>query len=165
MGVSDPLCCELYNFLRSLEFQMRAYVAKVWRHNQCSGNLRSTGCYILSTGRRTDNGTLHNQSWMNYLESATMSQSAECGATVVPKWYARLRKHDTVWVVAARMRFYPWLETQWKLVADELYVTWRTIPKGLDISSSRLWRRGEGTSWIGPLSQPCTSPRREHVMS
>ena len=115
--------------------------------------------------------SLHREAdWQRYLtqpimdgttwkESATMSQSAECGATVVPKWYARLRKHDTVWVVAARMRFYPWLETQWKLVADELHVTWRTIPKGLDISSSRLWRRGEGTSWIGPLSQPCTSPR------
>jgi len=44
-------------------------------------------------------------------------------------------------------------------VVDELYVTWRTILKGLDIRASRLWRRGEGTSWIGPLSQPCTSPR------
>jgi len=35
-----------------------------------------------------------------------MSQSAECGATVVPEWYASHPKHDTVWVVAARMRFY-----------------------------------------------------------
>jgi len=88
-----------------------------------------------------------------------MSQSAECGATVVPRWYASLRKHGTVWVVAARMSYYLWLEAQWKRVADKLYVTWRTIVKGLDIRSSRLWRRGERTSWIGPLSQPCTSPR------
>jgi len=27
---------------------------------------------------------------------------------------------------------------------EELYVTWRTIPKGWDVRSSRLWRRGEG---------------------
>ena len=28
--------------------------------------------------------------------SATMSQSAECGAAVIPEWYASLPKHDTV---------------------------------------------------------------------
>jgi len=56
-------------------------------------------------------------------------------------------------------RSYLWLEPQWKRVPDELYVTWRTILNGLDIRSSRLWWQGEGTSWIGPLSQPCTSPR------
>jgi hypothetical protein len=38
-----------------------------------------------------------------------MSQSAKCGATVVPQWYASLRKHDTVRVVAARMRSYLWM--------------------------------------------------------
>jgi hypothetical protein len=40
------------------------------------------------------------------------------------------RKHDTVWVVA--MCIYLWLEKQWKRVADELYVMWRTILKGLE---------------------------------
>ena len=34
-----------------------------------------------------------------------------------------------------------------------------TILKGLDIRYRRLWRRGERTLWIGPLSLPCTSPR------
>jgi len=44
--------------------------------------------------------------------SATMSQSAECGAAVIPEWYASLPKHDTVCVVAARMHIYLWLVTQ-----------------------------------------------------
>jgi len=35
-----------------------------------------------------------------------MSQSAECGATVVPEWCASHPKHDTVWDIAARMSFY-----------------------------------------------------------
>jgi hypothetical protein len=93
---------------------------------------------------------------ITWKKSATMSQSAECGAMVVPQWSTSLRKHDTV-CVTARMRM--WLDTQWKRVADKLDVTWRTVLKGLDIRSSRLWRRSEGTKWIGPLSQPCTSSR------
>ena len=91
---------------------------------------------------------------------ATMSQSAECGATVARQWYASLRKHDMVWVVVARMRFYLWCETQWKLVEDELWVKWRTIRKVLGVRSRRLWRRDEGSSWIGPLSHPWNLPRQ-----
>ena len=83
----------------------------------------------------------------------------ECNDVAVPQWYANLPKHDTVWVVAGRMRFFLWLETQRKRVADELYVTWRTSLKRLHIRCSRLWRWGDGTLWIGPLYLSCTSPR------
>jgi len=48
-----------------------------------------------------------------------MSQSAECGAAVVPEWYASLPKHYTVRVVAERMRIYLRLETQSRWLADE----------------------------------------------
>jgi hypothetical protein len=66
---------------------------------------------------------------------------------------------DRVGLVAVRMRIYLCLETQRKRVADQHHFTWRTILKGLDVRSSRLWRRGEGALWFGPLSLPCNSPR------
>ena len=41
--------------------------------------------------------------WTAWKVSATMSQSAECSAAVVPERYESLPKHDTVWVVTARV--------------------------------------------------------------
>jgi hypothetical protein len=112
--------------------------------------------------RPMDHSPARSEAQITWYKIATMSQSAECCALVVLQWWESFRKQDTVWVVAAWMRM--WLETQWNRVADKLDVTWRTILKGLDIRSSRLWRRGEGTSWIGPLSQPCTSQRTRNEL-
>jgi len=46
-----------------------------------------------------------------------MSLTAECGAAVVPEWYASFPKHYTVRVVAKRM--YLWMETQRRRLAAE----------------------------------------------
>jgi hypothetical protein len=54
-----------------------------------------------------------------------------------------------------------WAHAHLHVVGDAVKADGRrtTILKGLDIRSSRLWRRGEGTLWTGPLSRSCTSPR------
>jgi len=74
-----------------------------WIRVVCSGSNLCPGSWSIA--------------WISYgittwKKSATISQSAECGAAVVSDWYASLPKHDTVSVVAARMRIYLWLETQ-----------------------------------------------------
>jgi hypothetical protein len=79
-----------------------------------------------------------------------MSQSAECGV-VVRQWYAGLRNHDRVCIVAARMCFYLRLEMQWKRVADKLYVMWGTILKGLNISfRKQISTQSSITQWTQP---------------
>jgi hypothetical protein len=78
----------------------------------------------------------------NYLEK-------ECNDVAV----CRVRSYGRSSMVrnAARMRFYLWLETQWKRVADKLYVTWRTILKGLDISfRKQLSTQSSTTRWTQP---------------
>ena len=62
--------------------------------------------------------------WKN---SATMSQSAECGAAFIPEWYASLAKHDTVCVVAARMHIYLWLVTQRRRATGWNFLCHKTI--------------------------------------
>jgi len=53
-----------------------------------------------------------------------MSQSAESGAAVVPEWYASLPKHNTVWVVAERMRAFTcgWWRSEGRRGGEVSYV-------------------------------------------
>jgi hypothetical protein len=66
-------------------------------------------------------------------KSATMSQSAESGAALVPEcwttdpWYASLQKHDSVWIVTERRRFHLWLETQWSRGTSWIFLCQNTI--------------------------------------
>jgi hypothetical protein len=83
---------------------------------------------------------LHGTTWK---KGATMSQSAECGATVVPQWDASLENTTRFELLLCPCSVYLWLEKQWKRVADELWVTWRTNLKGLefDIGQSTVVTR------------------------
>lgn len=85
-----------------------------------------------------------------------MSQSAEW--RYGRSWMVRKSQNDTVWVVAAPMHFYLWLETQWKRVEDELRFRrgWTFIP---DDCGDEVKELCELVHFI------CPAPRCEHVMS
>jgi len=95
----------------------------------------------------------------------TMSQSAECGATVVPERYASVPKHDTVCVVG-----------------DVVKAGGRRNSEGVGHSLSQIIYRYTRWSVFAPTDHPvpcgdetkklcgfvhflCPAPRREHVMS
>jgi len=87
-----------------------------------------------------------------------MSQSAECGAAVVPEWYSSLPKHYTVRVVAMRMPIYLRMETQRRRLAAEQRLrrgwTFAEVDCGDEVKELC-----ELFHFLGP------APRREHVMS
>jgi len=81
------------------------------------------------------------------------------------------RKHmemalNMEWLTAVWKRLYPWSDTPWKRVADQLYVAWQTILKGRRGGTYPLVNCGNKVNELCELVDfLCPAPHSEHAMS